>query len=187
MELCFRWMADSLCDQKRKDMMLKQNSENINPEDGLPEDLFTEISGLVPIPNVDLFILDDKGRLLLTRRDDRFFGKGWHLPGGCIRFKETMQERIQRTAQSELGTTVQFEKDPVAVRDVIIREQRPGLEDQNQRAHHLAVMYRCCPDDTEYIESLVSAGEAGWFEKIPEDILPVHAVFNDIFKKYGLM
>ena len=166
--------------------MLKNHSQEISSGDGLPEDLFLEISGLVPIPNVDLFILNDQGELLLTRRDDAYFGKGWHLPGGCIRFRETMSERIQKTAEAELGTRVKFDPDPVAIRDVIIRDERPGLANQDERAHHLAVLFRCYAEDTGRIELMIKEGNAGWFKKIPEDILDVHEVYKDIFEKYGL-
>lgn len=160
---------------------------NIHAEQGLPEDVFLEISALVPIPNVDLFILDEEERLLLTRREDKFFGKGWHLPGGCIRFKETMLERVSKTAQAELGTTVRVDEKPLTIKDVIIREKRPGLTDQNARAHHLAVLFRCFVDDSEYIDQMIVKGEAGWFNKIPKDILPVHEVYNDIFLEYRLL
>ncbi len=167
--------------------MLESITKDIDPEKGLPEELFMDISGLIPIANVDLFILDDKGRLLLTRRDDPYFGKGWHLPGGCIRFKETMLERIHKTALNELGTDVRADEEPVAVKDVIIKEERPGLPNQNTRAHHIAVLYRCYIDDADSIRKMEQDGEAAWFERIPEDILEVHSVYNDIFKKFSLM
>ncbi len=160
--------------------------DQINPEIGLPEEVFLSISGLVPIPNVDLFILDDDGRLLLTRREDPYFGKGWHLPGGCIRFKETMLERVQKTAINELGTLVRIDEEPIAVRDVIIRKTRAGLKNQNIRAHHVAVLYRCYPTDYSGISNLEAHSSAKWFDKIPIDILPVHNVYKDIFRKYKL-
>ncbi len=167
--------------------MLERMRQGINPSDGLPEELFLEISGLVPVPNVDLFILDDKGRILLTWRDDPYFGKGWHLPGGCIRFKETMTERVQKTAINELGTKVKIDQDPIAIRDVIVNEHRPGIVDQNQRAHHLAVLFRCYPEDQQSIERLIKNKEAKWFDKIPDNILPVHDVYISVFEEYSLV
>ena len=61
---------------------------------GLPENLFLLISSLVPIPNVDLLITNEKNQILLSWRDDEFYGKGWHIPSGCIRFGVTLQQRI---------------------------------------------------------------------------------------------
>ena len=64
----------------------------LDPNGGLPEELFLFVSRLVPMVNVDLFISDDQGRVLLTWRDDEIFGAGWHIPGGMIRYKETAQD-----------------------------------------------------------------------------------------------
>lgn len=69
--------------------------ENIDPRKGLPEDLFFATS-LIPLVNVDLFVHEGK-KILLSWRDDEFHGKGWHIPGGCIRLKETCEDRIQLT------------------------------------------------------------------------------------------
>jgi hypothetical protein len=49
---------------------------------GLPEELFLFVSRITPLINVDLLIQDDGRRTLLTWRSDRFFGPGWHVPGG---------------------------------------------------------------------------------------------------------
>ena len=84
----------------------------LDPRGGLPEELFLFISRLVPMINVDLFISDDQGRVLLTWRDDAIFGAGWHIPGGMIRYKETAEDRIHATALEELGAEVAFEGPP---------------------------------------------------------------------------
>ena len=112
---------------------------------GKCDDIFIAVSTIIPIVNVDLMILDRQNRILLSWRDDEYFGKGWHLPGGCIRYKETMAERIQKTALNEIGTTVIADLEPIAVRDVIM-----GRDDERvrKRAHHLAILHRCyLPDD----------------------------------------
>ena len=159
----------------------------VKPEEGLPEDLFLKISALTPIPNVDLFILNDNGELLLTWRNDPYFGEGWHLPGGCIRFRETMLDRVHKTAIGELGSDVSVDQEPIAVRDVIVNDYRSSLENQDIRAHHLAVLFRCYPKITadEFLRGIKS--QSGWFKKIPTDILKVHEVYNDVFVECGLM
>lgn len=159
----------------------------IDPTKGIPEDLFLKISSLTPIPNVDLFILNEHRQLLLSWRDDPYFGRGWHLPGGCIRFKEKMIDRVHETAKKELGFDVEVDEVPIAVRDVIIDYVREGLENPNTRAHHIAVLYRCRINQN--VES-VHDGTTDvyqWFSKIPDDILQVHDVYRDIFKEYGLL
>ena len=77
---------------------IREILEGIKPEEGLGEDLFLLVSSLVPIVNVDLLVYNDKGQFLLTWRDDPHCGCGWHIPGGCVRFKETCEERIRKVS-----------------------------------------------------------------------------------------
>lgn len=158
----------------------------IDGREGLPEEVFIAVSTVIPIVNVDLLVLDKKNRILLSWRDDEYFGKGWHLPGGCIRYKETMMERVQNTALNEIGSRVHVEPVPIAVRDVIM-----GKDDDHirKRAHHLAVLYRCCLPTEFTLDSTEGQTEINrlkWFSAIPDNILPVHSVYDDIFQKYGL-
>lgn len=169
------------------DNILQQFME-IDGREGLAEEIFIAISTIIPIVNIDLMILDSQNRILLSWRDDEYFGKGWHLPGGCIRYKETMAERIQKTALNEIGTTVITDLEPIAVRDVIM-----GKDDERvrKRAHHLAVLYKCRLPDQFNIDNLGKSentpGYLQWFERIPKDILQVHNVYQDTFKQYGLI
>ena len=69
-----------------------------NAQTGLPEELFYFVSQLTPLINVDLLIKNQQGQTLLTWRDDRFHGPAWHIPGGIIRFKEKIEDRILKVA-----------------------------------------------------------------------------------------
>lgn len=160
----------------------------LEAREGLPEKIFLAVSSILPIANVDLLILDEQGRVLLSWRDDPYFGRGWHLPGGCLRYKETMLERVRKTARSELGAEVEVAEHPLAIRDVILgkEEEQPRL-----RAHHLAVLYECRIKQS--VKALPQgsaepvAGELKWFAALPPELLPVHDVYKDIFEKYGLL
>jgi len=160
---------------------------SIDAQNGLPEDVFLTVSTLVPIVNVDLLILDENKRILLIRRNDPFFGEGWHIPGGCVRFRETMAQRVDKTALSELGCAVTFDPTPIAVRDVIIDEQREALVFNNHRAHHLAVLFRCqLPAGYDYDNGGKAEKEPGfikWFDCLPADLLRVHDVYIDDIKR----
>jgi len=85
------------------------------PTQTLPEEVFLFISRISPLVNVDLLIQDDRGRTLLTWRSDRFFGPGWHVPGGIIRHKETAADRIRAVAKLELAASITFEPAPILV------------------------------------------------------------------------
>jgi len=161
--------------------------QDLDGRNGLPEEIFLAISTLTPIVNVDLLVRDDVGQILLSWRSDAYFGCGWHLPGGCIRFKETMEERLQKTAMEELHSQVFFEKFPLAVKDVVVNKEESV---PRFREHHLAVLYDCrFPADYKIQNGKLEEQDAGylkWFSKIPDNILEVHSCYQDIFKQLNL-
>jgi len=107
-----------------------------DPRRGLPEDIFLLLSRLTPLVSVDLLIRDDRGRTLLTWRDDEYYGAGWHVPGSIIRFKELAVDRIHACAREELGAVVSCEPAPVLVAELIDTAER-------SRGHTISLLYRC--------------------------------------------
>ncbi|MEO1944761.1 MAG: NUDIX domain-containing protein, partial [Candidatus Thioglobus sp.] len=65
-----------------------------NPNSGLPEEVFLFTSRITPIVNVDLIIRNNNNETLLTWRGGDYYSPGWHIPGGIVRYKESMHERI---------------------------------------------------------------------------------------------
>ena len=142
----------------------------------LPEDLFLLVSRLTPLVNVDLLIKDEQNRTLLTWRDDEFYGTGWHLPGGIIRFRETAAERVLAVAHVELGAEVTFEPSPLWVAEVIHRARET-------RGHFIALLYRCALTsapraELEYRGGPPASGLWKWHADCPSDLLPVHRVYE---------
>lgn len=160
----------------------------IDARDGLPEEIFLAVSTLMPVANIDLLIRDECGRVLLSWRNDPYFEQAWHIPGGCIRFKETMLERVQKTAIEELHTEVIVNPVPLAVRDVI--EDRDSTK-HKIRAHHLAVLYDCrLPEGYKIDNGQLGEQDAGylkWFDRMPDNLLRLHDCYRDIFEQEGLM
>lgn len=160
-------------------------SKNFDASNGLPEELFELVSSLTPIPNVDLLIIKDK-KILLSWRDDQYYGKGWHLPGGCIRFGETMQNRILETAKKELKCTVEFVPEPIAVRDIIIKKNT-NLSNPFVRGHNITILFKCFLPDNYIINNdklnETDVGYLKWFVKIPGNLLDVHDAYGDILFK----
>ena len=165
---------------------MKLSIEDVHPEQGLGKDLFLQISSLVPIVNVDLIDFNKNGQFLLTMRNDPHCGKGWHVPGGCIRFKETCEERIRKVAMQELGIKqITFDKNPIKVFEIIEREHRP-IEKQNERAHFITLVYKCYVDDTYEINNgnltEEDVGFIKWFDKLPDDLLRIQNCYREILK-----
>jgi colanic acid biosynthesis protein WcaH len=142
------------------------------PRGGLPLEVFLMVTRLVPLFTVDLFVQDDRGRTLLTWRDDQYFGAGWHVPGGAVRYKETIAERIAKCAREELGAEVTFNPAPLSVEEEIDPEQRT-------RGHNIALLYRCRlvsgPDPALAADpARPQRDQWAWHERCPEQMLPVH-------------
>lgn len=155
---------------------------------GLPEPLFEFATTLMPTPNIDLLVVND-GNVLLTWRDDKFYGTGWHIPGGCIRIQETLDERIQKTALSEIGTKVVYNKVPITTRESFMKRERPWLEDQLERSHNISLLYEAwLPEGFEIDNQGKTEHKAGymkWFSEVPDDLLPEHQdLYVDIIRKY---
>ena len=135
---------------------------------------------MVPMVNVDLFITDDDGRVLLTWRDDEIYGAGWHVPGGIIRFKETAEERIRATAREELGAAVTYE--PVPLVEELIHP------DRTTRGHHVALVYRCRltsppASHLRYVGGSKARGQWAWHGQWPADVLPEHRRYARLFER----
>jgi colanic acid biosynthesis protein WcaH len=145
----------------------------------LPEPFFLFISRFTPLVNVDLIVRDEQDRILLTWRDDEFYGAGWHIPGGIIRYKESAADRIHATALNELGTDVEFEEPPLAVEQATEPERR-------ERGHFVALVYACRlagpPDERlQYRGGVPRRGEWAWHKHCPPDFLPAQSHYRRFF------
>ncbi len=155
-----------------------------DPSQGLPEDVFLFVSRIVPLVNVDLLIQDDEGRTLFTWRDDEFFGAGWHLPGGVIRYRESAGERVRSCARGELGAEVKFEEAPLWVAEYI-RARTTG-EDRKSRGHAISLLYRCrlITPPMESLRADSNAPRKGqwcWYKSLPENLIEAHSAYRRFF------
>lgn len=165
------------------DLTLRRHIEAIesaagDPRRGLPHEVFLFVSRITPLVNVDLLIHDDRGRALLTWRDDRHFGSGWHLPGGVIRYQEAAVDRVRACALEELGADVSFDPAPVFVMETMITAR--------DRGHAISLLFRCrllTPPDPvrEAGPKAPAAGEWQWFEGPPADLLALQADYARFF------
>ncbi len=160
---------------------------NIDARDGLPEELFLLISGLTPIPNIDLLITDESERILLSRRNDEFFEKSWHIPGGCIRYGERIEERLQKTALKEIGCEVLFAPVPLAVRSVW-RGRKGSLPYPAERGHNIAILFNCRLPEGFILNNgdrtEDSNGFLQWFQELPDDFMSIQHVYDDVLQRW---
>ncbi|MBZ4193124.1 MAG: NUDIX hydrolase [Candidatus Contendobacter sp.] len=136
---------------------------------GLSEDVFLFLSRVTPLVNVDLLIQDSTRRTLLTWRSDQFYGPGWHVPGGIIRYKETAADRIRAVAKGELGATVEFDPVPTLVQESILPERR-------DRAHFISLLYQCrltsgLDESHRYSPEAPLPDQWLWHKRCPENLI----------------
>lgn len=154
----------------------KLESSVKNPSKGLPKELFLFVSRITPLINVDLLIKNEQNQTLLTWRDDGYWPPGWHVPGGIIRYKEKIAERIKAVAKNELGAEVEFNPAPLAINECIIKTRET-------RGHFISLLYQCKlatqPDENLRCESnSPKPNEWMWHSSCPANIIQVHEMYR---------
>jgi ADP-ribose pyrophosphatase YjhB (NUDIX family) len=127
-----------------------------HPELGLPQGVFDPLCKIVPFVGPELVVVNNKKEILLIYRDDGFW-KGWHFPGGLLRFNETMDQRLKAVAKKELGVTIK--KSEFLFHNDYIK---------NPRGHDVSLMYLCA------IKGEPKNGK--FFKQMPKDIIPQHKI-----------
>jgi colanic acid biosynthesis protein WcaH len=145
------------------------------PSRGLPEEVFLYISRTTPLINVDLLVQDEKGRTLLSWRNEKYTDVGWHVPGGIIRFKERLETRIQKVAETEIGTRVSFAPVPISINQMIHPHQKI-------RGHFISLLYQCFIPSTfvppNHGLAFNDNGYIAWHNSCPEHVLEYHEIYR---------
>ncbi len=143
------------------------------PSLGLPEEVFLFVSRVTPMVNVDLLIKDEKGRTLLSWRDDQYAGTGWHLPGGILRFKESLETRVIKVAEKEIGVAVKFDPVPITINQTICPH--------NTRGHFISILYQCFLSG-KFIPNTglkkKTIGYLQWHDSCPINLVKVHKIYS---------
>jgi colanic acid biosynthesis protein WcaH len=127
--------------------------------------------------NVDLLIKDKHGKYLLSWRNDDH-GNGWHVPGGIVRVKETLIERVERTSLKEIGCLVNYNPKPVNFAELVYLQTEI-------RPHFYSFLFDCMiPENFDIGKQPYKPGEMGhlaWHTKFPHDMIPVHKMYKKFF------
>lgn len=153
-----------------------------DPQDGLSQEVFNFVSSITALVNVDLLIYNNKKHILLAWRDDLACEPGWHIPGGIIRFKERLEERLQKVAEGELGTRVKYDPIPIAVNEI--------FAPQDARGHFISFLYQCnLPEsfnsiiDFDPYEHGLKLGMLRWHRSCPDNLIQGQL---EVYHKYFL-
>src|SRR6516165_12721127 len=86
----------------RKAMRVVTSDNGIHLTPHIPQELYNQILGNVPIACVDLSIVANGCVLLVKRKDPPARGQWW-VPGGRVLKGEKMKETARRKAREEVG------------------------------------------------------------------------------------
>ena len=165
-----------------EDALEKLDAELTDPGQGLPEEVFLFTSRVTPMVNVDLLIRNERGEVLLTWRGGDYYVPGWHVPGGIIRYKESLYARLEKVAWLELGATITYQKKPLAVKEIIRSPERKN------RGHFITFLFNCSlksnpSEDLLHISGDPVSGSWKWHSRCPDDIIPVHRMYKEIINE----
>lgn len=148
-----------------------------DPTKGLPEEAFLLVSRLTPMVNVDLLIKDENGRTLLSWRNDSFGPAGWHVPGGIVRFKEKLEDRVRKVSESEIGVMVEYESIPASIDEIIVN-------DRCVRGHFISILYKCFLHGSFIPKndglSRNDQGYLKWHDYCPVDLIEHHRIYRHL-------
>ncbi|MDC1120283.1 NUDIX domain-containing protein [Alphaproteobacteria bacterium] len=137
---------------------------------GIGKNLFESISRLTPAVSVELIIKSpDQKSNLLTWRDDELYGPGWHVPGGVVRFKETLTSRVEKVLKNEIGVPASKIEGPTGFHE-IFNDQR------DIRGHFISFVFLieligAPPDKYRAKECAPKTGCWQWFTECPHNLI----------------
>lgn len=95
----------------------------------LPRPIFNEVARLKPLAVVELIVVNERGKVLLTQRpsDDPFWPNKWHIPGVALSaLDESVDSALERLVHDELeGMAIAT---PVLTKNAYLRQSERGTE-----------------------------------------------------------
>ena len=104
----------------------------------IPEDLYSQIRRVMPIPCVDLVVSDESGCVLLIKRKNEPARGQWWFPGGRVHYKETREAAAVRKLREECGLEA-MRIEEIGTYDVILDIPSPGWS-----RHGITTLFRMC-------------------------------------------
>ena len=144
--------------------------DGIDGTAGIGKTLFESISRLTPAVSVELIIKSqDQQSSLLTWRDDELYGPGWHVPGGVVRFKETLISRVDKVLKHEIGVSASKIEGPIGFHEIFNNKR-------DIRGHFVSFVFLveligAPPEEHRAKESTPKSGCWRWFAKSPHNLI----------------
>lgn len=137
----------------------------------LSDEEYDFIYSRVPRVCVDLLISNSKGEVLLTKRDIEPYKDYWHLPGGRIKFRETIDEAIKRILNGELGYDLDVTHRIIGFCQFLEEVQK------GQDRHSISIVNAIQLPDDVVIKLDNTAKDVIFFKELPYTIIPEQKEF----------
>ena len=142
----------------------------------LTEDEFRDIYSRVPRLCADLVIETPTGLVLTLRKLDSW-NNLWHLPGGTVFYKETIEQAVNRIAKEEINVQVTIKK-------LLGYMEFPSEEKARGFGWSIGLVVLC-----EIVEGQLKKNEetsdVKIFSRLPENMIPEHVDFlKSIYPKF---
>ena len=99
------------------------------------------------------------------------------MPGGIVRYKESLENRVTEVAKHEIGRELRFRPAPIAIHQM--------WKKNATRAHFFSILFECFTDEViEPDNGFRQSGDAGyleWHETCPDNLIMVH---EEIYRPY---
>jgi len=125
----------------------------------IPEKVFSKIRKLVPLLTIDGVIFMG-GKVLLLKRSIKPYRGYWTLPGGHVRFGETVNEAVHREIKEETGLDVKINKMVGIYSD----------PKRDPRGHLITIAYLLKPIGGEMKPDEEEASDMRFFRNLPKNI-----------------
>lgn len=143
--------------------LLKELKESGLSPPNTPFAIWTELATILPAPAVEVLVTRTGRDFLLTKRNDKYW-QGWHIPGGFMLAKESVENACLRIAKKELGIKVNF----TSILMIYAWTNHPF-------ANALSLVCICRPDGNPL--------DGHYFQEIPRNVIIPHRKFLKCFLK----
>ncbi|MEK6910615.1 MAG: NUDIX domain-containing protein [Nanoarchaeota archaeon] len=133
-----------------------------------PEE-FKQIYSKVPRLCIDPIVRTKEGIVLSLRNGNYGWENQWHLPGGTLHYKETVEQGLKRLMKDEIGIEVKIVK-------VLGYKEFPSEEKERGFGWSVSLMILCDFVSGE-LRPDENALEVKSFSKLPENIVKEHKEF----------
>lgn len=135
----------------------------------IPEPAFEPMHRVVPYPAIDMVTLDNKGRVLMVKRNDKYF-RGWELVGGYGHWSESLGAWCKRLARRDVGADVEL------VGFTGIHKWMPGEHPHGAPISLVALARLASPVTKVDVE-------VDYFTSVPDGMVPNHSGFMEVSLK----